>query len=62
MTKNVGQTERTVRIIVGLLLISLAFVGPQNKWFLLGIIPVLTGLIGWCPPYSLLGINTCAKK
>jgi len=40
----------------------MAFLGPANPWFLLGIIPVLTGLTGWCPPYQLLGINTCKMK
>ncbi len=59
MTKNIHSIERKIRIGVGLILASLAFWGPTNLWFLLGIIPVVTGLIGWCPPYQLLGINTC---
>lgn len=59
MKKNIHSAERVVRILVGLTLISLAFFGPANKWFLLGIVPVLTGLVGWCPPYQLLGIDTC---
>lgn len=59
MTKNIHPIERKIRIGVGLILASLAFWGPTNLWFLLGIIPVVTGLIGWCPPYQLLGINTC---
>lgn len=65
MNKNIHKIERVVRIVVGIGLTSLAFIGPQNKWFLLGAIPLLTGLIGWCPPYALLGINTagsCCKK
>ncbi|NCN42456.1 DUF2892 domain-containing protein [bacterium] len=65
MTKNIHKVERIVRILLGATLISMAFVGPQSPWFLLGVVPLLTGLIGWCPPYSLLGINTCkigAKK
>jgi len=61
MKKNIHPVERGVRVAVGLALISMAFVGPANKWFLLGVIPLLTGLIGWCPPYQLLGINTCGK-
>lgn len=59
MTKNVHNIERVVRIVVGLALVSMAFVGPANQWFLLGVVPLATGLMGWCPPYSLLGINTC---
>lgn len=59
MKTNIGKIERIVRIAVGAGLTSLAFVGPANPWFLLGLIPLATGLIGWCPPYQLLGINTC---
>ena len=58
MNRNIGSCERKVRIVGGLILISLAFFGPANLWFLLGAIPLLTGIIGWCPPYALLGINT----
>jgi hypothetical protein len=57
--KNVHPIERIVRVLVGVGLLSLAFVGPKNGWFLLGIVPIVTGFVGWCPPYSLLGINTC---
>lgn len=60
--KNIHPLERTIRIILGAVFVSLAFVGPENKWFLLGLLPLLTGLIGWCPPYQLLGINTLGKK
>lgn len=59
MQKNIHSLERVVRIIVGIFIASLAFWGPKNYWFLLGLIPFLTGLLGWCPPYALLGINTC---
>ncbi|MEE4294402.1 MAG: DUF2892 domain-containing protein, partial [Xanthomonadales bacterium] len=62
MKKNVGNIERAIRIIVGLILISLVFIGPQSAWGWIGVIPLATGLIGWCPPYSLLGINTCKTK
>lgn len=61
MKKNVGNVERAIRIIVGLAVISLVFIGPQSNWGWLGLVPLATGLIGWCPPYSLLGINTCKK-
>lgn len=59
MQKNIHLYERAARILIGIGLISMAFVGPQNLWFLLGIVPLATGLVGWCPPYALLGINTC---
>lgn len=58
MTTNVGKIERIVRIVVGIAILSLAFVGPRSPWAYLGILPVLTGLVGWCPPYALLGIST----
>lgn len=59
MKKNIHSVERVVRVVVGLVLVSLAFVGPANLWFLLGIIPLATGLMGWCPPYAMCGISTC---
>lgn len=62
MKKNIHSTERAFRIIAGLFLMSLAFWGPNNLWFLLGVIPVLTGLGGLCPMYSLLGISPCKNN
>ena len=62
MKKNIHPIERGVRVAVGLFVASLAFWGPQNYWFLLGLIMVATGSIGWCPPYALLGISTCRKE
>ena len=59
MKKNIHTIERIVRVVLGAGLISLAFVGPANSWFFLGAVPLLTGLVGWCPPYAMLGINTC---
>lgn len=59
MKKNIHSIERIVRIIVGLILVSMAFAGPANLWFLLGLVPLATGLMGWCPPYAMCGINTC---
>ena len=58
MNKNIHPVERAVRVVGGLAVASLAFWGPQNMWFLLGLIPAATGLVGWCPPYALLGIDT----
>lgn len=62
MTVNVGTIDRAVRILVGLALISLVFVGPETPWGWIGLLPLATGLLGWCPPYALLGINTCGVK
>jgi hypothetical protein len=59
MQKNIHTIERGARVLIGAVLMSLAFWGPSNSWFLLGVVPLLTGLVGWCPPYALLGINTC---
>ncbi len=58
MKKNIHPVERVLRVVVGLGLASLAFWGPENMWFLLGLIPALTGLVGWCSLYQLLGIDT----
>ena len=58
MKPNIGKVERVVRIVVGLGVLSLAFVGPRTTWAYLGLLPVLSGVLGWCPPYALLGIST----
>lgn len=60
--KNVGTVDKVIRIILGLVLIALVFVGPQTPWGWIGIIPLATGLIGFCPLYSVLGMNTCGTK
>ncbi|MBI5318410.1 DUF2892 domain-containing protein [Bradyrhizobium sp.] len=59
MTKNVGTIDRVIRAVVGLAILSLVFAGPKSLWGLLGLIPLITALVGWCPPYALLGFNTC---
>lgn len=59
MTQNIGNVERLIRIVAGLVLIALAATGTVGWWGWLGFVPLATGLMGWCPPYSLLGINTC---
>ncbi len=58
MPKNVGTIDRVIRIIVGLVLIALVFVGPKTPWGWIGVIPLVTALIGWCPAYSIFGIRT----
>ncbi len=62
MTKNIGDIERIIRIVSGLVLIALAATVTVGVWGWLGLVPLATGLVGWCPPYSLLGINTCKNK
>jgi O-antigen ligase len=62
MTPNIGNIERIIRIVGGLVLITLAATGTVGVWGWLGLVPLATGLVGWCPPYSLLGINTCKNK
>ncbi|BDW83957.1 MULTISPECIES: YgaP family membrane protein [Roseicyclus] len=62
MPRNEGTIDRAIRIIAGLVLISLVFIGPQTVWGWIGVVPLITGLVGYCPAYRLLGINTCALK
>lgn len=62
MTKNVGTIDRTLRIVIGLALIAGAATSTIGVWGYLGVVLLLTGLIGWCPPYAMLGFNTCAMK
>lgn len=57
--QNVGTVDRIVRIVVGLALIALVFVGPQTPWGWIGVIPLATALIGFCPAYRLFGLSTC---
>jgi len=59
LSKNVGSIDRILRIVVGLGLISLVFIGPQTPWGWIGVVPLLTAFIGFCPLYTLIGIRTC---
>jgi len=60
--KNEGGIDRVLRVIVGVAVLSLVFVGPQSMWGLVGLVPLLTGLFGFCPLYKILGLNTCPLK
>ncbi len=60
-TKNIHQIERVLRVVVGSFLLSLIFWGPETAWGFLGLIPFTTGLMGYCPAYSLFGISTCKR-
>jgi len=62
MKSNVGGIDRILRIVVGLVLIGLTLNGNIGVWGWIGVVPLLTGVIGWCPPYALLGFSTCAMK
>ena len=62
MTPNVGTIDRALRAILGIVLIALVFVGPHTPWGWLGLVPLGTALIGWCPPYAIFGINTCGTS
>lgn len=59
---NEGTIDRVLRVLVGLALIALVFVGPQTPWGWIGLVPLLTGLAGTCPLYTVLGIRTCKLK
>lgn len=62
MKMNVGGIDRGVRIVGGLVLLGLTLAGTIGPWGWIGIVPLATGLIGTCPAYSLLGLNTCPMK
>ena len=59
MSRNEGTVDRVLRVIVGLVLVSLVFIGPKTAWGWIGLVPILTGLVGYCPAYKLIGLNTC---
>jgi len=58
---NVGSLDRLARIVLGIVLIALVFVGPKTPWGWVGIVPLVTGLLRTCPLYTLIGLNTCPK-
>lgn len=59
LQKNLGNLDRSIRIIAGIGLLSLAFVGPHTAWGYIGLVPLITGIIGFCPAYCPLGISSC---
>jgi len=59
---NVGGIDRAVRIVAGLVLVGLAYTQTLGVWAWIGVIPLVTGIIGWCPAYKLVGVNTCGTK
>lgn len=62
MKTNEGGLDRMLRIVAGLALLGLMAAGTIGWWGWLGVVPLATGLIGWCPVYTLLGLNTCPMK
>jgi hypothetical protein len=62
LKNNVGNVDRALRVLLGLGALSLTFVGPHTAWGYLGLVPLLTGLIGSCPLYSIFGFSTCPMK
>lgn len=62
MTQNSGGIDKILRIVIGLALIALTVTGVLPAWGYIGIVPLATGLMGWCPLYTMLGINTCPMK
>ncbi len=62
MLRNEADWDRGLRVLVGLALLAMTVVGPQTWWGLVGIVPLLTGALGHCPLYRLVGLNTCAVK
>jgi Protein of unknown function (DUF2892) len=59
LIRNQSSVDRLLRIALGIVLLSLAIVGPRTLWGLLGLVPLLTGLMGFCPLYRLVGLSTC---
>ena len=62
MKSNVGGIDRGLRVLAGIVLIALAATGTVGVWGWIGVVPLITGLVGSCPLYSLLGMNTCPLK
>jgi len=62
LPRNEHSLERGARVVIGLALLSLVFVGPQSMWGLIGLLPLATGLLGSCPLYTALGISTCPMQ
>lgn len=59
MKTNEGTADRIFRVIIGLAILSTVVVGPQSMWGLVGLVPLLTGLVGFCPLYTVFGFNSC---
>lgn len=60
--RNEGTTDRIIRVVIGIAILSLTITGPQSMWGLVGLVPLITGLVGFCPLYKILGLNTCPME
>lgn len=58
--RNEHTAERVVRVVIGVALLSLVWIGPQTAWGWVGLVPLVTGLVGSCPLYRVLGVSTCS--
>lgn len=62
MKMNEGGLDRVLRVILGIVVLSLVFVGPKTPWAWIGLVPLVTGLVGYCPLYAILRLNTRGSK
>ncbi len=62
LPRNEHTVERALRVVIGLVLLSLVVVGPKTYWGLIGLVPLATGLLGSCPLYTVFGLSTCSMK
>lgn len=62
MTQNVGGLDKIARILAGVVLIALTLMGVIGVWGWIGVVPLATGLMGWCPLYPIVGLSTCPRK
>lgn len=60
--RNIGKVDRILRVVVGAALISLVFWGPRTNWGWVGLIPLVTGFVSFCPLYRLMGVSTCQRR
>jgi hypothetical protein len=60
LPRNEAMWDRVLRVVLGIVVLSLVFWGPKSLWGLVGLLPLVTGLVGSCPAYTLLGVRTCA--
>lgn len=61
-TFNIGDTDRILRLIVGLIMLGSAVAGMIGVWGFIGVVPLVTAFLGFCPAYNVLGINTCKTE
>ena len=62
MKSNSGTVDRSLRVVAGLVLVTLAATGTVGVWGWIGVVPLLTGLVGYCPAYAIFGMSTCSMK